>query len=184
MSNLTTLLNRNKDFKDNFNKGELQPIPKLRSVVLTCADARVDPAHILNLDLGESLVMRNTGGRVTKEIIEEIASIAFMVAQMDGEKLGPFELLIMHHTNCGAERFTDPNLQNALKNNLGIDVRDLAINNHTESLREDIEKLKKSPQIPDYITVSGCIYDVKDGSVEEVFKPLKLSSIKKIKKND
>lgn len=175
MSNLITLINRNKEFTNNFNKADLSPIPKLRSVVLTCADARVDPAHILNLDLGESLVMRNTGGRVTQEVIEEIASIAFMVSQMDGDELGSFEILIMHHTNCGAERFADPNLQKSLKEKLDIDVSALAITSHKESLRKDIEILKKSPKIPGYIVVSGCIYDVKDGSIKEVFKsaPLK-----------
>ncbi len=176
MSSIETLINRNKAFVNNFNQGALPLSPKLRTLILTCTDARVDPAFILNLDLGECLVMRNTGGRVTTEIIEEIGCITFMAGQMDGGVSKPFEILIMHHTDCGAERFADPNLQNALKQHVGVDVSSLAITNHEKSLEEDIERLRHSPKIPKHLTISGCIYDVKDGRVREVFKPLKLNS--------
>lgn len=170
MSNLATLFNRNNQFVADFNASELTPVPKFRTVILTCADSRVDPAHIFKLDLGESLVMRNTGGRVTQDVIEEIAAIAFMVAKMDGPVLGPFELIIMQHTQCGAERFADPDFQKALMEHVGIDVSSLAIVDHEKSLAEDIERLRNAPEIPEHIIVSGCIYDVKDGSVREVIK--------------
>ena len=176
MSNLITLFKRNKQFAKDFNTPNLPMLPKLGTVVLTCADSRVDPAHIFKLDLGESLVMRNTGGRVTQEIIKEIASIVFMVSKAGGDKSGSFELIIMHHTDCGAERFANPELQHALKKNMGIDVSSLAITDHEKSLYEDIECLRNSPIIPGYVIVSGCIYDVKDGSVREIIKPAALSS--------
>lgn len=170
MSNLKTLIDRNTQFVNDFNASELKALPKLRTIVLTCADARVDPAHIFNLQLGESLVMRNTGGRVTQDVIEEIGSIAFMVAKMDGPDPGPFELVIMQHTQCGAERFADPGFQKALMDQVGIDVSSLAIVDHEKSLADDIERLRNAPEIPGHIIVSGCIYDVKDGSVREVIK--------------
>ncbi len=177
MSELKELLERNHQFSTGFNKAELPILPKLRTVILTCADARVDPAILFNLDLGESVVMRNTGGRVTQSIIEEIAALSFMVAKMDGDKPGRFELVIMHHTHCGVQRYADPDFQNILNDNLGIDVSSLAIVDHKQSLLEDIEKLKKSSIIPRHITVSGCIYDVKTGAVEEVFKPTSLEKL-------
>jgi carbonic anhydrase len=177
MPNFKSLLERNNQFNQNFNSAGLPVIPKLRTVVLTCADARVDPAHIFKLDLGESVVMRNSGGRVTKEIIEEIATMAFLVAKMDGEKRGPFELIIMQHTHCGVERYADPNFQKALKDHIGIDVSSLSISNHEKSLREDIEQLRIAPEIPGYIIVSGCIYDVENGTVNQVIKPTPLESM-------
>lgn len=171
MSNLKTLFTRNRQFSNNFKAEDLPILPKLRTVVLTCADARVDPAHIFKLDLGESVVMRNTGGRVTQEVIKEIASMAFVVAKMDGPERGPFELIIMQHTQCAAERFADPNTQLALKEHVGVDVSSLASTDHEESLRADIEYLRKAPEIPNYIIVSGCIYDVHNGTVREVVNP-------------
>lgn len=176
MSNLTTLFNRNLQFSNDFDAADLPILPKLRTVVLTCADARVDPAHIFKLDLGESVVMRNTGGRVTQEVVREIASMAFIVAKMDGAERGPFELIIMQHTHCAAERFADPNTQLALMKHVGVDVSSLAIADHETSLREDIELLRNAPEIPGYIIVSGSIYDVQNGRVREVIKPAALRS--------
>lgn len=177
MSNFESLLERNNQFKQNFSAVNLPVIPELRTVVLTCADARVDPAHIFKLDLGESVVMRNSGGRVTKEIIEEIATMAFLVAKIDGDKKGPFELIILQHTHCGVERYADPNFQKALKEQTGIDVSSLSISDHEKSLREDIEQVRVAPEIPGYIIVSGSIYDVENGTVNQVIKPARLESM-------
>ncbi len=177
MSNSITLLNRNKQFSNNFNAANLPVTPQLRSVVLTCADARVDPAHIFKLDLGDSIVMRNSGGRVTKEIIEEIAAMAFMVGKMDGDEKKPFELIVMHHTHCGTERYANPEFQQALKMHIGIDVSSLAIHNHEKSLHEDLEKLRIASEIPGYIIASGCIYDVEDGTIHQVIEPTALESM-------
>ena len=84
MSSTTTLLERNRQFAGDFSAADLPILPKLRTVVLTCGDSRVDPAHILGLKLGDAAVIRNNGGRVTLEVVHEIAALAFMVAKMDG----------------------------------------------------------------------------------------------------
>ncbi len=76
MSNTTTLLERNRLFASDFAAADLPILPKLRTVVLTCGDARVDPAHILGLELGDAVVIRNNGGRVTPEVVQEIAALA------------------------------------------------------------------------------------------------------------
>ena len=100
MKNTQSLINRNQEFSKGFDAANLPIIPKYRSVIICCADARVDPAHILNIKLGESVVIRNTGGRVTQSVIEELTALSFMVAQMDGETPGPFEVIIIQHTQC------------------------------------------------------------------------------------
>lgn len=176
MSSTTTLLERNRRFANDFASPDLPILPKLRTVILTCGDARVDPAHILGLELGDAVVIRNNGGRVTPAVVEEIAALSFIVAQMEGGEPGPFELVLMQHTQCGAERFADPNLQHALKEKTGIDVSSVAIFDHELSLREDVERLRKAPEVPGYIIVSGFIYDVQHGHVREVIAPAALAT--------
>ena len=100
-----------------------------------------------------------------------------MVAQMDGDKPGPFEVIIIQHTQCGAERFADPNFQKVLKEHIGVDVSQTAIHNHEECILNDIKKLREAEELPNYITVSGFIYDVSNGKLREVKAPAKLESI-------
>ena len=176
MSSTTTLLNRNRQFASDFSAADLPPMPKLRTMVLTCVDARVDPAHVLGLELGEAGVLRNNGGRVTPEVVHEIAALAFIVAKMDGAEPAQWELIIMQHTQCGAEGFADPDLQRALKEQVGVDVSSVAITDHEQSLREDVERLRSAPEVPGHIVVSGYIYDVQNGSVREVIAPAPLSA--------
>ncbi|WP_434111340.1 carbonic anhydrase [Methylocaldum sp. GT1TLB] len=176
MSSTTILLDRNRQFASDFAAADLPVLPRLRTVVLTCADQRVDPAHILGLELGEVAVMRNNGGRVTEAVVEEVATLAFMVAKMDGPEPRPWELVLMQHTKCGAERFADPDFQRVLKEHIGVDVSSSAIADHEQSLREDVERLRGAPGVPGYIVVSGLLYDVQNGRVREVFAPTPLGS--------
>jgi carbonic anhydrase len=176
MSSTTTLLSRNRQFATDFTAADLPILPKLRTVVLTYGDSRVDPAHVLGLELGDAVVVRNNGGRVTLEVVHEIAALAFTVAKMDGAEPGSFELIIMQHTQCGAERFANPDIQRAIKERLGVDVSAVAITDHEQSLREDVERLRNAPEVPGYIIVSGLIYDVQHGLVREVIAPATLAS--------
>lgn len=173
----TTLKSRNRKFAAEFSDADLPILPKLRTVILTCVDARVDPAHVLGVDLGEAVVMRNNGGRVTPEVLQEIATLAFMVGMLDGDTPGPFEVMIMQHTQCGAERFADPQFQQVIKGKLGIDVSGSAITNHEESLLSDIEQLRNAPEVPAHVVVSGFIYDVADGLAHEVVPAAALGAL-------
>ncbi|MDJ0822730.1 MAG: carbonic anhydrase [Paracoccaceae bacterium] len=174
MSSLPTLLDRNQLFSEGFTDGDLPILPKLRSVILTCVDARVDPAHVLGLELGDAVVLRNNGGRVTDAVIDEIATLAFMVAMMEGDAKGGFEVILMQHTQCGAERFADPAFQTAVKAKLGVDVSAHAIHDHTQSLQGDVARLRDAARIPGHVTVSAVLYDVQSGRVEEIPSPAPL----------
>jgi carbonic anhydrase len=175
MTSTTTLINRNRQFASDFAASDLPVIPKMRTVIITCGDSRVDPAHVLGLELGEAVVIRNNGGRVTQAVVEELAAMSFMVAKMDGAEPGPFEVIIIQHTQCGAERFADPDFQKVLKEHVGVDVSSTAISDHEQSLREDIERLRNAPGVPGYIVVSALIYDVQNGRVREVIAPAALA---------
>ena len=80
--------------------------PALRLLVITCLDPRVDPAHVLGLDLGDAIVVRNGGGRVTPEVIENVAFVGQLAENAVPE--GPlFEVAVIHHTQCGAGALAD-----------------------------------------------------------------------------
>lgn len=79
MSVQSDLITRNKQFAATFDWGDMPILPELRAVLLACGDARVDPAHVLGLDLGEVVIIRNNGGRVTRPVIKEIATLAVLV---------------------------------------------------------------------------------------------------------
>ena len=70
-------------------------------------DGRVDPAHILGVELGDALVMRNAGGRVNDEVISEIAFIGALTEQLFGDDAPPFEVAVLHHTACGTGFLAD-----------------------------------------------------------------------------
>lgn len=176
MSNMSILLDRNRQFASDFAAADLPGLPRFRTVVLTCADPRVDPAHILGVELGEAAVIRNNGGRVTEAVVEEIATIAFMVAKIEEGEPRPWELVLMQHTQCGAERLADPDFQRALKEHIGVDVSSSAIADHEQSLREDVERLRSAPNVPGYIVVSALLYDVKTGRARQVIPPAPLHS--------
>lgn len=176
MSSTTTLLERNRAFAASFVDGELPILPKLRTVVLTCGDSRVDPAHVLGLKLGDAVVIRNNGGRVTDAVVDEVAALAFIVAQIDGEMPGSFDLVIIQHTHCGAERFADPKVQYVLKEQLGVDVSSIAITDHVQSLKDDIRRLCDTDSLPGHIVVTGYIYDVEHGGLSEVAPPTSLEA--------
>ena len=173
MSELTELIDRNRAFAAEY-EGPLSIVPKFSTIVLSCVDARIDPAHFLGLAPGEVLVWRNAGGRVTKDLELDIGVLWTLAGKLTGGKFRGFELAIVQHTDCGYERLANPELQAALSQRLGMDqseIGQLANGDHVASIRDDIEKLRASELVPNELVVSGHIYDVGDGRVREVVPP-------------
>ena len=179
MTSTSTLIARNREFSKSFSDQDLPMLPKLRTVIVACPDARVDPTHTMNIDLGEAVVIRALGARITQDVINEIATIAFMAAKMDGDSLEPFELIVVQHTQCGAERFAHPEVQAAIKQKLGIDLAPFAISDHKIAICEDLDKLCKATNIPGYVEVSAYIYNVNNGAMEEVLASAPLSRLRR-----
>jgi carbonic anhydrase len=104
-------------------------LPKLRLAVLTCLDPRTDPAHVLGLELSDAIVLRNVGGRVTREIIEQLAFLGLLAGTLVPD--GPlFEVAVIHHTQCGAGALADDAFRQRYAALIGADeaaVRDQAI---------------------------------------------------------
>ena len=106
MSTVESLIERNSSFASQ-RFAPLPAIPPSRTLVITCADVRVDPAHILGLRLGEAAVIRNVGGRVTAATVQMLAMLAAVAAAEDAS--GGWELVLLHHTDCGITRLAQHN---------------------------------------------------------------------------
>ena len=117
MSNFDHLLQRNKEFAvQQSAEGTLMPslpraMPKVKAIIIGCADVRVDPAHVLGTKPGEAVVLRNIGGRITPGLLEQL-SLLGRIGQVAGETPGgggEFHLVVLQHTDCGITRLAgDP----------------------------------------------------------------------------
>jgi carbonic anhydrase len=164
MGNMDELLERNKAFAGTDLKDRVPAIPfipNLQVYVLTCIDPRVDPAGILGLELGDAIVGRNVGGRVTPAVIQDVAWISYLheVKTPDADW---FELAIIHHT--------DPELRHGFAER-GFDEQALAelpVIDPAETVRIDVGRLSREPSISPRIKISGYSYDVKTGLLTTV----------------
>ena len=146
--------------------GELNlPIkPKTRVAIVTCMDSRLHVAQALGLALGDAHILRNAGGRVTEDMIRSL-----VISQ---QQMGTREIVVLHHTDCGAQTFNNEDFQEHLKCELGVDVSGqdfLPFQDVEESVREDIKLLRECPLIPDDVVISGAVYDVDTGRMIEVY---------------
>jgi carbonic anhydrase len=173
---VTELLERNARFAET-NYEERPILPRLRAVVLTCGDSRVDPAHLLGLEHGDAGVIRNGGGRITPETLQILAILGNVRA---AEGAGPeeFELILMQHTDCGISHlFADGHLD-LLASYFGVTPEELpgkSPGDPYEGVRGDIKALADNPLIPASLSVTGLVYDVESGRAEliERLSPLR-----------
>src|SRR5689334_19887814 len=103
MTRMTPLLERNEQFARSYTPTAMRP-PTQGIVVVACLDHRVDPAIVLGLQLGDAPVIRNSGGRVTRAVIDDVAYLAFLAERLFDGRGGTdrlFEVAIVHHTQCG-----------------------------------------------------------------------------------
>jgi carbonic anhydrase len=144
--------------------------PKLRLFVVTCCDPRVDPAHFLGLALSDSLVVRNVGGRVTPEVINDVAFIGQLAEGLLPD--GPlFEVAVIHHTQCGTGALADDGFRARYAQRIGADesaLREIAVLDPAATVTIDVERLREAPSVPSRVTVSGHVYDVSTGLVSTV----------------
>ncbi len=178
MSDLDTLYDRNEEFSRTFDQGDLPILPRRPTIVLTCVDSRVDPAHFLGLELGDTLVLRNAGGRVTDDVEQGLALLAGMTRLVAGDSAPSLSLAIVHHTDCGLERIAAPGPRQALSQSTGLEpkvLETLAISDHEASFMHDIERLRASNLGPSELEVSAHLYDVTNGQMTQVVSPAPLN---------
>jgi carbonic anhydrase len=144
--------------------------PKLRLFVITCLDPRTDPAHFLGLGLSDAMVLRNVGGRVTPEAIDDVAFIGQLAETALPE--GPlFEVAVIHHTQCGTGALADDTFRRKYAQRIGAEestLREHAVLDPAATVTRDVERLRSAPAISPRVTVSGHVYDVVTGLVQTV----------------
>ena len=169
---VTTLTARNADFAQHSFVPGASMMPGLNTMVIGCADPRVDPAHVLGLASGEALVIRNIGGRFTPAALQTMAALR-AIAQAEGAAPGPgFNLIVLQHTDCGITRLGgQPEL---LATTFGIDEADLpakAVSDPRAAVAADVAAIKDNPFLPADFIVSGLVYDVHTGLIDTVVAP-------------
>jgi carbonic anhydrase len=163
------------------DKGKLPMPPGRRFAVLTCMDARLDPAKYAGLSEGDAHVIRNAGGRASDDAIRSLV-ISYKL-------LGTREWFVIHHTNCGMETFTDEIMRGLLAKSLktatidaggwhdtgqgpgsteGAFIDWLTIGDQVESVCADVRRIRAHPLVPREVPIYGYIYDVKTGQLIEV----------------
>jgi carbonic anhydrase len=147
-------------------------VPSSKTIIVACVDPRVDPSNILELELGEAAVIRNVGGRVTPTLLQELDMLR-SVTRAAGGDLGPgWQLIIMHHTDCGITRLTRSPEQLAAYFQVDEDsVQSKAINDPRAAVAVDVATLKTASSLSRELVVSGLVYDVTTGLAETVVTP-------------
>lgn len=169
VSDVDALLERNRRWQSEFDSGDLGIPPRLSTVILTCVDARLNPTHLFGLELGDALILRNTGGRVTDGVLVDLAVLGTLSANWPGDVR--LEVVVIHHTNCGMQRLTDPEMRSRVASRAGVGadaIGALAIAEPVESVREDVEKIRRAAAPGHEMKVTGLVYDVTDGTLTEV----------------
>jgi carbonic anhydrase len=162
-------------------KSELALPPARRFAILTCMDARLDPAKYAGLAEGDAHVIRNAGGRATDDAIRSLV--------ISHKLLGTGEWFVIHHTNCGMELFTDEVIGDLLEDDLatasfdgkkwsnphhhgghaaGHFIKWHTIRNQESSVAQDVRRIREHPLVPANVPIYGYIYDVKTGRLNEV----------------
>jgi carbonic anhydrase len=175
------ILNANAAYADRFDKGDLALPPARGFAVLTCMDARLDPAKYAGLSEGDAHVIRNAGGRATDDAIRSLV--------ISHKLLGTRTWFVIHHTNCGMELFSDEVIADLLDDDLetanfdgktwsnphhrgghadGHFIKWHTIENTEQSVVQDVKRIREHPLVPSGIPIFGFIYDVKSGRLVEV----------------
>ena len=164
MSYFENFLKANQAYVELHGDLHLSIKPKTKVAIVTCMDSRLHVAPALGLALGDAHILRNAGGRVTDDMIRSL-----VISQ---QQMGTREIVVLHHTDCGAQTFNNEDFQEHLKCELGVGVSGqdfLPFQDIDESVREDMKLLRECPLIPDDVIISGAVYDVDTGSMREIY---------------
>ena len=180
MSNLDSLLERNSKFAARQSAaGTLMPslpraLPNVKAVIIGCADMRVDPAHVLGIKMGEAVVMRNIGGRITPGLLEQLGLLGRIgeVAEEIPGGGGEFHIIVLHHTDCGITRLAgDPAMLTHYFQIQEGELKAKAVMDPRAAVAIDVAVLRTVPELPGEWLVSGLVYDVATGLIETVVPP-------------
>ena len=181
MNNLDSMLERNKNFAaQQSSAGTLMPslpesLPNVKAIIIGCADMRADPSHVLGIEPGEAVVIRNIGGRITPGVLEQLGLLG-RIGQLAGAIPGgggEFHLIVLQHTDCGMTRLAkDPALLTHYFQIPEAELKTKAVSDPRKAVALDVALLRAIPALPREWLISGLIYDVATGLVEIIVPPV------------
>ncbi|HUN36931.1 MAG TPA: carbonic anhydrase [Trebonia sp.] len=164
-----TLTERNAKFAETTFDSSLRMRPKLTTIVICCADTRVDPAVVLGAEPGEIMALRNIGGRVTPGTLDELVMLRRVSQSTGGDMDSEWELIVMQHTQCGITKIQDQHELLAHYFQVGQDrLQDESIADPRAAVARDVAALRAESRLNEGVRVSGLVYDVTTGRVETV----------------
>jgi carbonic anhydrase len=161
MSATSELVANNASYVAGFAMGGLPMPPAKKVAVLACMDARLDPAKALGLQEGDAHVIRNAGGVASEDAIRSL-----VISQ---RLLGTEEIILVHHTDCGMETFSDDAVKNQILTDTGVRPSFAleAFPNAENDVKQTAARIKASPFVP-HQNIRGFVYDVRTGKLNEV----------------
>lgn len=156
------LLANNAQYAADFSVGALRLRPLRQIAILTCMDSRFTAQGVLGLNLGDSHVIRNAGGRASEDAIRSLV--------LSSSALGTRYCVVIHHTDCGLIGVTNEELRTRVENLTGArpEIDFLPFDDVTTSVREDVTTLRACPYFPPGYEVLGFVYDVTSGLLRPV----------------
>jgi carbonic anhydrase len=153
----------NRQFVEQFKLGHLQMPPSKKLAIVACMDARLTVEKVLGLNTGEAHIIRNAGGLVTDDALRSLV--------ISSHLLGTRIYYVIQHTDCGMLTFTDEQLREKLKSEIGHDASHLHFHSFSDveqSVRSQMERLRNYPFLIPGADIHGFVYDVRSGKLQEV----------------
>lgn len=154
----------------------LPNLPRLNLCIVTCADPRVDPMAIFDLQPGDAAVVRAGAGRISPIVLQQLLFLSAAGAD-NGQSPDGTELVLMTHTNCGITNFVGDDRRDALAAFLGCTPGEIDSRHVTDpraAVRADIELLANNPLLPAELAVTGIVYDTDTGQAELIERRARL----------
>ncbi len=177
---LQEILAANSAYAEKFgDKAKLTGAPRRRMAILTCMDARMDPARFSGLSEGDAHVIRNAGGRASDDAIRSLV--------VSCKLMGTTDWFVIHHSGCGMQSYTDDDIRHLLGLDHGeghpegskwhniyksaqtpADIHWLTFSDLRQSIIDDVARIRRHPLVPASVAIYGYIYHIHHGTLEPV----------------
>jgi carbonic anhydrase len=163
MSVIDEVLRANEIYSRTHELRKLTPRPERKLAVLTCMDTRLS-IRTLGLKTGDAHIIRNAGGIVTEDTLRSLVVSHYL--------LGTEEIMVINHTDCGLMLTSEQDLRARIQNRTGTAAVAPAFfytfEDIEETVRQQLQKLRTHPWIPETVAVRGFVYDVASGQLREI----------------
>jgi carbonic anhydrase len=152
------LLEANRRFAEGFSLAGFDGVAHAGVAIVTCMDSRIDPLRLVGLQPGDAKIFRNPGGRVTDAALEALV--------LGVHLLNVQRVLVVPHTRCAMASSSEAELRQRVGQSAGMDAswqRFHVVDDQIAALREDVQRVRSHPLVPDAVLVGGFLYDVDTG---------------------